>query len=67
MAWGINPNAPKNEKIKADFNDYIMGLNSVGKIDYTTYSEMYDYVMPLFDKMYALGIEHGGIIDKTMK
>lgn len=25
MAWGINPNASKREKIKAEMNDYLMG------------------------------------------
>lgn len=55
MSWGISENASERERIKAEFNDYIKGLNSTGTIDYQTYSEMYDYIMPLFDKMYELG------------
>lgn len=55
MAWGINPNAPIKEKIKAEFNDHIQGLNSVGEITYTTYSNLYDFSMPLFDRMYEEG------------
>lgn len=56
MAWGINPNAPQKEKIKAEMNDYLMGQNSCGIIDYKTYSEMYDVSMELLDRMYALGL-----------
>lgn len=63
MAWGISPNASKKEKIKAEMNDYLMGQNSCGIIDYTTYSEMYDFTMELLDRMYAQGLEDSKIID----
>ena len=66
MAWGINPNAPKREKLKAEMNDYLLGMNSVGKIDYCTYSEMYDFTMDLLDKMYAQGLEDSTKIDNAM-
>ena len=55
MSWGISDTASEKEKIEAEFNDYIKGLNSTCTIDYQTYSEMYDFVIPLFDKMYELG------------
>lgn len=55
MPWGISENANDIEKLKAEFNDYIMGLNSCGKIDYITYSDLYDKGMELLDKMYELG------------
>lgn len=53
--WGIARSATEKEKIKAEFNDYLIGLNSVGKIDYSQYSEMYDVGMELLDRMYDLG------------
>lgn len=55
MSWGISDTASEKERIKSEFNDYIKGLNSTCVIDYQTYSEMHDYIMPLFDKMYELG------------
>ena len=54
MSWGISPKASEKEKIKSEFNDYIKGLNSTGIIDYQTYSDLYDFTMPLFDRMYNL-------------
>lgn len=66
MAWGISPNAPKREKIKAEMNDYLMGQNSIGTIDYCTYSEMYDFTMDLLDKMYAQGVADCKKIDDAM-
>lgn len=55
MAWGISPNASEKEKLKAEMNDFLMGKNSCGKIDYSVYSELYDFSMELLDKMYELG------------
>jgi len=55
MSFGISMNASEKEKIKAEFNDFIKGLNSITIIDYKTYSELYDFCMPLFDKMYEIG------------
>lgn len=66
MAWGINPNASKREKIKAEMNDHLMGLNSCGIIDYSTYSEIYDFSMELLDRMYAQGLEDSKKIDAAM-
>lgn len=31
---------------------FFSGLNSVGDIDYTAYSDIYDAVMPIIDEMY---------------
>lgn len=55
MAWGINPKASKKEKIKSELADYLNGLNSCGIIDYSTYSEIFDFGMELLDKMYEQG------------
>lgn len=61
MPWGISPNASNKEKIKADMGDFLHGLNSAGKIDYITYSELFDFSHDLLDKMYELGkSEKGG-------
>lgn len=50
--WGISPNASEKEKLKAEVNDYFYGLNSVGKIDYTAYSDLYDVCMPILEDCY---------------
>lgn len=55
MSWGISDTASEKEKIKAEFNDFIQGLNSTCEIDYKTYSQLYDFTMPLFDRMYEIG------------
>lgn len=52
MSWGINPNASEKEKLKAEVNDYFMGLNSVGMIDYEAYSDLYDVCMPILEECY---------------
>lgn len=52
MGWGINPNASEKEKLKAEVNDYFKGLNSVGKIDYRAYSDLYDVCMPILEECY---------------
>jgi hypothetical protein len=54
MGWGISENATPKEKIKSEMADYLKGLNSTGAIDYSTYSEMFDFSMELLDKMYEL-------------
>ena len=66
LAWGISPKAPPREKIKAEMNDFLMGYNSCGIIDYSTYSEMYDFTMELLDRMYAQGMTDGKIIDDAI-
>ena len=53
--WGISENSSEKEKIKSEFADYINGLNCCGNIDYHTYSSLFDFTMPLLDKMF----EHG--------
>lgn len=53
--FGISDKAPENEKIKQEFNDFLYGFNSVGDIDYITYSKIYDKAVELFDRMYDLG------------
>lgn len=57
MQWGISDKAPPQEKIKAEMNDFLKGLNSVGDIDYIAYSEIHDRSMELLDRMYELGRE----------
>jgi hypothetical protein len=52
--WGISSNASPKEKIKSEMADFLNGLNSVGKIDYTTYCEIFDFSMELLEKMYEL-------------
>lgn len=54
-SWGIAPTAPEIEKIKAESADYLNGLNSCGIVDYTTYSEAFDFYENLIDKAYELG------------
>jgi nitrate reductase assembly molybdenum cofactor insertion protein NarJ len=53
--WGISETASEKEKIKSEFADFIGGLNSCGEIDYSIYSELFDFTMQLLDKMF----EHG--------
>ena len=55
MRWGIAETAQEIEKIKAEFADYLGGLNSCGVIDYGTYSYAFDFYMDLLDKAYAQG------------
>lgn len=55
MNWGIAETASEKEKIKADFADLLHGLNSCGNIDAEAYDELWNYTMPLFDKMYEQG------------
>lgn len=50
--WGISPNASEKEKLKAEVNDYFYGLNSVGKIDYIAYCNLYDACMPILEECY---------------
>ena len=57
-SWGIAETASEKEKIKSEFADFINGMNSCGEIDFGIYSELFDFAMPLFDKMF----EH----DKTV-
>lgn len=52
MSWGISESASEKEKLKAEVNDYFMGLNSVGKIDYIGYSKLYDVCMPILEECY---------------
>lgn len=55
MSWGIAETASEKEKIKSEFTDFIHGLNSCGDINAKTYNELWDYTIPLFDKMYEQG------------
>lgn len=55
--WGISETASEKEKIKSEFADFINGLNSCGEIDYSIYSELFDFTMPLLDKMFEHGKE----------
>lgn len=53
--WGISEKATEKEKIKSEWADYLNGLNSVGEISYSIYSEAFDFGMKLLDRMYELG------------
>ena len=53
--WGISENATPKEKLKAEMQDFLNGLNCVGQIDYTTYSEIFDFSMDLLNQIYELG------------
>ena len=55
--WGIADTAPKIEKIKAESADYLNGLNSCGKIEWSIYSEMFDFYADLIEEAYAQGKE----------
>ena len=57
--WGISPSASEKEKIKAEWADELGGKNSVGRITYDIYSELFDVGMDLLDKMYELGKSDG--------
>ncbi|APQ78862.1 MULTISPECIES: hypothetical protein [Clostridium] len=52
--WGISETAAPKEKIKSEMADFLNGLNSVGEISYSTYSEIFDFSMDLLDRMYDL-------------
>ena len=43
------------EKIKGDFENYLNGLNMVGEITYSQYSELYDEGTKQIQKAYELG------------
>lgn len=43
------------EKIKGDFESYLNGLNMVGEIPYSQYSELYDEGTKQIQKAYELG------------
>lgn len=43
------------EKIKGDFESYLNGLNMVGEISYSQYSELYDEGTNQIQKAYELG------------
>lgn len=53
--WGIAPTASEIEKIKAESDDYLHGLNSCGVIDWGTYNTAFDFYMNLLDKAYKQG------------
>lgn len=55
MLLGVSSKAPKKEKIKSDYESLIRGFNMTGDIEYSVYSQLFDWGMPLFDKMYELG------------
>lgn len=52
--WGISNTATPKEKLKSEMADFLGGLNSVGEISYSAYSEIFDFSMELLDKMYEL-------------
>lgn len=57
MAWGIADTASQIEKIRAGSSDYLGGLNSVGEIEYTTYSELRDFYHDLLGEAYEQGLK----------
>ena len=52
MSWGISPNATEKEKIFADFNDSLNGMN---RLSYRHHSQIYDIGRELADKEYQQG------------
>lgn len=58
-SWGIASTASEIEKIKSEMADYLHGLNSCAKIDYSAYSSLFDFSLPLIQKAYELGKEEG--------
>lgn len=48
MSWGIS----EKEKLKAEVNAYLYGLNSVGEIDDKAYCELCDACMPILEECY---------------
>ena len=61
MSWGISESATPKEKLKAEMADFLSGLNSTAVIDYSTYSEIFDFSMGLLDKMHELGKSENGL------
>lgn len=59
MSWEISDKATEKEKIFAEFNDSVDGLNCVGKIDYDAYSQIYDFGRTLADREYERGKTDG--------
>ena len=57
MPWGIAETASEIEKIRAESSDMLGGLDSVGKIDYDTYSELWDFYHDLLGKAYEQGLK----------
>lgn len=55
--WGIADTASKIEKIKAESADYLHGLDSCGKIEWSTYSDAFDFYEDLIEKAYTQGKE----------
>ena len=53
--WSIASTAPEIEKIKAEMADYLHGLNSCAEIDYSIYSQLFDFSLPLIQEAYELG------------
>lgn len=53
--WGISENATPKQKLKSEYADLLNGMNSVGHIDYSAYSNLFDFGMELLDRMYELG------------
>jgi hypothetical protein len=45
----------RNRKDKAELTDYLHGLNSCAEIDYSTYSQLFDFSLLLIQKAYELG------------
>lgn len=59
MSWGISENATEKEKIFADYNDSLMGMNSADGLSYHHYSRIYDIGRKLADKEYQQGKADG--------
>ncbi len=57
MPWGIAETAPEIEKIRAESSDVLGGLESVGEIDYSHYSELWDFYYDLLGRAYEQGLK----------
>lgn len=61
MSWGISQNATEKEKIFADFNDSLKGMNSADGLSYHHYSAIWDLGRRLADKEYEQGRRSKGV------
>lgn len=56
--WGISDSAPETEKLKAEMNDLLMGLNSCAEIDILTYDKLYTFLIDeLFEEIYNFAVK----------
>ena len=55
MPWGIAPTASEIGKIRAESSDMLNGLESCGDLEWSTYSDLWDFYYEFLDKAYEQG------------